>query len=138
MLLHIDSDASYLCRPRAGIGIGGNYYLSSQAGDPKQSPHLSSPGNVSILTEYRILRQVVAYNYKVEVGGLFRNGKISVPLKITINYLGFTQQPTPIKTDNSTAEGNVAATVRQISTKSMDMIFYWMKEWIKKDFFIYW
>ena len=80
----------------------------------------------------------MAYNYKVEVGGLFRNGKISVPLKITINYLGFTQQPTPIKTDNSTAEGNVAATARQISTKSMDMIFYWMKEWIKKDFFIYW
>ena len=72
------------------------------------------------------------------VGGLLHNGQTVVPLQITLRELGFTQLPTPIKTDNCVAEGIVTATVRQKRSKAMDMQFYWMKDKVKqKDFFIY-
>ena len=74
-----------------------------------------------------------------EVGGLLNNGQTEVPLKIIPHELGFTQPPTPIKTDNSADEGTVTTTVRQKSSKAMDMQFYWMKDRVKqKDFFVYW
>ena len=76
---------------------------------------------------------------KAEVGWLFHNGKTAVPLRITLHELGFTQPPTPMKTDNSKAEGIVTATVRQKRSKAMDMWFYWMKDRLKqKDFSVYW
>ena len=76
---------------------------------------------------------------KAEVGGLFHNGQTAVPLIITLHELGFTHPPTPIKIDNSAAEGIVTAKVRQKSSKAMDMQFYWMKYRVKqKDFFVYW
>ena len=52
---------------------------------------------------------------EAEVGGLFHNGQTAVTLIITLHELGFTQPPTPIKTDNSAAEGIFTATVRQKS-----------------------
>ena len=95
--------------------------------------------NGPIHTEYRILKNVVSYTAGTEVGGLFHNGQTAVPLRITFHELGFTQPPTPLKTDNSTAEGIVTATVRQKSYKAMDMQFYWMKDRVKqKHFFVYW
>ena len=45
----------------------------------------------------------------------------AVPLRITLHELGFTQPPTPIKTDNSAAERFVIATVNQKRSKAMDM-----------------
>ena len=82
---------------------------------------------------------MVASAAEAEVGGLFQNGQTEVPLIITLHELGFNQPPTPIKTDNSVAEGIVTATVRQKIPKAMDMRFYWMKFRVKqKDFFVYW
>ena len=69
---------------------------------------------------------MVAYVAKTEVGGLFHNGKTDVPLRITLQKLGFTQPPTPIKTDNSAAKGIVTARVRQKMSKEMDIQLYWM------------
>ena len=69
----------------------------------------------------RILKHVVASASKAEVRGLFHNGQTTVPLIITLHEIGFTQPPTPIKTDNSVAEGIVTATVRQKISKAMDM-----------------
>ena len=91
-----------------------------------------------IRTECRILKHVVASAAESEVGGLFHNGQTAVPLRITLHELGFTQPPTPIKTDNSAAEGIVTATVRQKRSKAMDMQFYWMKDRVKqKEIFVY-
>ena len=74
----------------------------------------------------------MASTAEAEVGELFRNGKTAVPLQIKLHELGFTQPPTPIKTDNSAAEGIFTATVRQKSSKAMGMRFYWMKEIVKQ------
>ena len=48
---------------------------------------------------------------EAEVSGTFHNGKTAITLRISINELGFPQPPTPIKTDNFTAEGIITATV---------------------------
>ena len=58
------------------------------------------------------MKHVVDSTAKSEVGGLFYTMKTASPLHITFNELGFPQPPTPIKTDNSAAEGIITATVR--------------------------
>ena len=81
----------------------------------------------------------MASTYEEEVGGLFHNGQKSVPLRIILHELGFLQPPTPIKTDNSAAEGIFTATARKKRSKAMYMHFYLMKDREKqKDFFVYW
>ena len=137
MILHIDSDASYLSEPRSRSRTGGDYYLSSIPTDPKKYPNLPPPANGPIHTECRILKHVVASAAKAEVRGLFHNGQTSVPLRITFHELGFTSPPISIKTDNSMAEGIVTATVRQKSSKAMEMQFYWMKDRLKQKYFLF-
>ena len=61
MILHIDSDESYLSEPRARSGTGGHYYLISLTTDLKKSPNLPPPENGPIHTEFRILKHVVAF-----------------------------------------------------------------------------
>ena len=135
MILHIDSDASYLSEPRTLRRTGGTYYLSSLPTDLKKSPTPPPPANVPIRTEFRILKHVVASAAKAEVGVLFHNGQTAVPLRITLHELGFTQPPNQIKANNSADEGIVTATVRQKRTREMDMPFYWMKDRVKKNNF---
>ena len=97
MILHIDSDSSYLSEPRAYSRTGGHYYLSSLPTDPKKSPNLPPPANFPIHMECIILKHVVTSAAEAEVGGLFHNRQTSVPLIITLHELGFTQPPTPTK-----------------------------------------
>ena len=73
------------------------------------------------------LRHVVDYAAKAEADGIFHNGQTSIPLQITLNELIFLQTPIPIKTDNSTAEGILTATVIQTGSNAIDMRFHWMK-----------
>ena len=134
MILHIYSDASYLSEPSPCSRTGGHYYLSSLPTDPKKYPNLPPPSNIPIHTEFRILKHVVASATESEVEGLFHNGQIAVPLRITLHELGFTLPPTPIKIDNYVAEVIVTATVRQERSKAMVMQFYWMKDRVKKRF----
>ena len=135
MILHIDSDASYLSESRAHRRTGGHYYLSSLPTDPKKSPNLLPPENGPIHTECRILKHVVASRVESEVGGMFHNGQTAVPLIITLYELCFNQPTTPIKTDNSAAKGIVTATVRQKRSKATDIQFYWMKDRLKQKTF---
>ena len=50
MILHIDSDASYLSDPRACSRTGGHYYLNLLPTDPKKDPNLPPPENGPIHT----------------------------------------------------------------------------------------
>ena len=58
------------------------------------------------------MKHVVDFASKSEVSGLFHNSKTALPLRITLNELGFPLPLTPIKTDNSADEGIITATVR--------------------------
>ena len=102
MIIRIDSDASYLSKPRARSHTGVHYYLRLLPDDPAKDPNFPPPSNGKIHTECIILRHVVAYADKSEVGGVLHNGKTTVPLRITFNEISFPLPQKPIKTDNST------------------------------------
>ena len=139
MILHIFSDSLHLSEPWTPSLTGENYYLRLLSSDPSKDPNLPAPKNVPIHTECRILNHVVASASKSEDGGLFYNGQTAVPLRIALHEICFPLPPTPIKTDDSEAKGIVPDTVRQKTSKVMEMKFYWMKDRVKlKDLFIYW
>ena len=111
MILHIESDVSYLSDPRERSRTRGKYYLSSLATNPGKVLNLPPPKNIPIHTELIILKHVVASATESEFRGMFHNGKTSVPLSITLQELVSPQQPTPIKTENSVAERIVTSIV---------------------------
>ena len=113
----------------------GGTIISAHYQPIRKSPILPPPENDPIHTECRILKHVVVSAAESEVGGLFHNGKTAVPLIITLHELGFTQPPTPIKTDNYAAEGIGTTAVRQKRSNAMDMQFYWMKDRVKQKYF---
>ena len=49
-------------------------------------------------------------------------------MSTTLEELGHPQPPTPIKTDNTTANGIINGTVKQQRSKAIDMRFYWLKD----------
>ena len=53
--------------------------------------------------------------------------------------MGHPQQPTPMEVENETAIGFLKGTMKQKHSKAIDMIFYWVKDRVKKNqFLIYW
>ena len=54
--------------------------------------------------------------------------------------MGHLQPPTPVQTDNSTAEGIVNLCVQPKRTKAMDMRFHWLRDRgvNQKQFKFYW
>ena len=63
-----------------------------------------------------------------EVGALFENTQLGVPLRTTLEELGHKQPATPVQTDNTTACAILAGTVKQKRTRAMDMRFYWVRD----------
>jgi hypothetical protein len=139
MVLHIDSDLSYLSMPKSRSRVGGHHYLSSNSRDPTKAPTKNPPPNSPIHTVCHKLRNVMASAAEVEVGGLFVNGQDAVPLQTTLEELNHPQPPTLIKTDNSTASGIANNTLKQRKSRAMDMRFYWIRDCVKQNqFIIYW
>jgi hypothetical protein len=131
MQLYIESDVSYLSEPKARSRAAGHFYL----GNHPQNPTIH---NGPILNPTGILRQVVA-SAKAEFGGLFINGKEGTVCRNILADLGWTQGPTPIKTDNSTSDGIANDTIEQQWSKAMDMRFYWIRDRCKQgQFRVYW
>ena len=63
---------------------------------------------------------------EAEIGALFMNAQEAIPIRQCLIDLGHPQPPTPIKTDNSTANGYVNGTIKQKMSKSWDMRFRWL------------
>jgi hypothetical protein len=63
-------------------------------------------------------------------------------MRITLEELDHPQPATPIRTDNSTADGIMNKTVKKKQSKSMDMRFnrfYWLQDRVKQgQFRIFW
>jgi len=121
MLLHVDSDAAYLVLPNARSRIAGYYYLS---GENSTSNNLNGP----ILIECKTIRNVVASAAEAEIGGLFHNAQISIPIRVLLTALGHPQPPTPIKTDNATAHGFIYDNINLKKSKSWDMKYFWLRD----------
>ena len=65
---------------------------------------------------------------EAKLGGLFICAREAVYIRLILKEMGHPQPPTPIQTDNSTAEGVVNNKIQSKRTKAMDMRFYWLRD----------
>jgi hypothetical protein len=121
MQLQVQSDASYLCRPRARSVLGGFHFL----GFPDRI-------NGPIFCTSKIISCVVASVAEAELGAAFQNAQKAVEFRNTLQELGYPQEPTVIMIDNTVAEGLAADTVNAKRSKSMDVRFFWLRDRIQQ------
>jgi hypothetical protein len=106
MILHINSDASYLSVSNAHSHLGGLLFCGDK---PPQEDTL----NGSILNVAPVIKNVVASAAESEVGACFQNTQSGAPLGVTLTAMGHIQPPTPLRTYNSTAFGILNETIKQ-------------------------
>jgi hypothetical protein len=95
--------------------------------------------NGAILIVSKVLKHVMSSAVEAEIGAIFINAKECAVLRTTLEELGHPHPPTPIENDNTTATGYRNGTIKQKRTKSMDMLFYWIKDRVKQgQFHVYW
>jgi hypothetical protein len=135
MILHVDSDASYLSESKARSRVAGYHFLSSH---PKPNPRPTDPlppHNAPVYIHCQILREVVSSAAEAELGACFHNGKEATSIRQILIELGHPQPATPIVTDNSTAVGIANDTVKQKRSKAVDMRFYWIRDRVRQNQF---
>ena len=126
MILHIASDAAYLVLPNAKSRVSGHYYLSNKTIEhPSITP---PPNNGPILTMCNGIKKTVSSAAESETHALFRNGQNAIPLRVVLQALGHPQPPTPIETDNKTAEGFTKQNIKLKKSKSWDMRYHWLRD----------
>ncbi len=120
----VQSDASFLCRPKARSVLGGFHYL----GYPDR---LNGP----IFCTSKIIVCVVASVAEAELGAAIQNAQRAAEFRNILRELGYPRQPTTIMIDNTVAEGLAADTINAKRSKSMDVRFFWLRDRIKKEQF---
>ena len=77
---------------------------------------------------------------EAELGALYINARKAVEMRTILHEMGHPQPPTPMQTDNSTAEGIINKKVQPKRTKAMDMRFHWLRDRgvNQKQFRFYW
>jgi len=130
MVLHVDSDAAYLVAPQARSRAGGYHYLSDKKGSVFNGP---------VLTIAKVIKNVMASATGAELGALSMNGQEAVAIRNTLEAMGYPQPPTPMETDNNTANGIINNTMEQERSKAIDVRFYWLRDRVEQgQFYIYW
>jgi hypothetical protein len=95
--------------------------------------------NGSILNVASVINNVVISVAESEVGVCFQNAQSGAPLTATLTELGHIQPATPLRTYNSTAFGILSETIKQKSSKAMDMRYHWLNDrFHQKQFDVYW
>lgn len=125
MVLHIQSDASYLSRPNARSVAGAIFYL----GNANQPTHISG----SVHSFSTIIQSVVSSVAEAEYAALFLAGQEGVWLRQILHSLGYPQDPTIILCDNKCAVGIADDTIKPKKTKSIDMRFHWIRDRIAQN-----
>ena len=120
MILAVHSDAGYLNESQARSRAGGHFFLSSDVDNPAN--------NGAILNIAQIIKSVMSSAAEAELGALYINAREAVAIRNILNEIGHKQPPTPIQTDNSTAEGIINKKVQPKRTKAMEMRFYWLRD----------
>ena len=64
---------------------------------------------------------------EAKLGALYINARKAIPMRQLLEEIGHKQPPTPIQTDNSTADGVVTNNIQPCCTKAMDMRFHWLR-----------
>lgn len=96
MVLHINSNISYLSMPEVHGCSDGFFYLSSHSKDPNKAPTQPLPLSRAILVMSNCIRNVVASAAEAEIAALFENGQESTSIHTTLHKMGYTQLPMPM------------------------------------------
>jgi hypothetical protein len=113
MKLAIHSDASYLSKPKARSQARGHMFMASTEEIPIN--------NGAVLNILQIIKTVMSFAVKAELGALFINAKTAVSMQRTLEESGHLQPRTPIQTDNSTAHALLTNKILPKALKAMDM-----------------
>ena len=136
MVLHVESDASYLSETDAKSRAAGYHYLSI---DPEGKDIPYPPINGPVLVTSKIIKETVASAAEAEIAALFHNGQDAYPLRIALEEMNHPQPPTPMQTDNSTASGLANDTIKQKKSKAMNMRWFWIRDKVQANIFnVYW
>ena len=121
MCLHTHSDVSYLAAAKAHIRSSGFFFLSNNP--TKNSPE-DAKINGAININSKIIKNVMTSDAEDEIGAGYMNGQDCVPVRTTLEEMGYVQTPTPIQVDKTTAASFANGTIKQKRSKSIDMNFY--------------
>jgi hypothetical protein len=114
------TDASYLSEAGGKSRVAGHFYLTNQ--------NKKNFNNRAVLTLSAIIKHVMSSTSKAELLALYYGCKMAAPLRTTLEELGHNQaKPTPITTDNITAQGITMGAMIAKASKSMDQHFHWLK-----------
>jgi hypothetical protein len=120
MILAVHTDASYLSETGGRSRAAGHFYLTNQ--------NDKDFNNRAVLTLSSIIKHVMSSASEAELASLYYGCKIAAPLRTTLKEMGHTQpRPTPVTTNNITAQGLTMGTMPPRSSKSMDQRFHWLK-----------
>ena len=130
MQLKVESDASYLSVKDSGSRYAGNFYLQ-----PLPTRYNSTAQYGPIHTECAVLKNVVCSVAEAVCGGVFHNCQKAVIIKRAEEALGYHQQATNVKTDNSTAAAFMHSTMHSKRSKMWDMRWNWLWEKLQQQQF---
>ncbi len=119
MILAAHSDASYLSKSKSCSQAGAHIFLSND--DP--IPQSDGP----VLSIAAVMRSVYALAGEAKLAALFKCAQKMVPLRNSLNEMGWIQPRSPIQVDNSTAVGYVNNTIIARRIKSLEMRLNWLK-----------
>ena len=75
---------------------------------------------------------------EAELGGLFENCHKVTSMRTSLAEMGHQQPPTPVETDNKAASSIVNLMAKQNRSRAIDMIFYLVRDIIRKKIHIFW
>ena len=78
---------------------------------------------------------MVASAAESEIGGAFENSREGLHQRRILIALKNPQPPTPIRTDNTTAQGIINNSAKQRKSRAMEMRYYWLRDRIKQGQF---
>ena len=137
MHLYLESDAAYLVLPRSCSRCAVYYYI----GDRLQSSTNKPAINGAVHGLCKTTPNVVSSAAEAETGGIYHCACEAVPMIDALIKMVHPQDPNGvlITTDNSTAYGILASTMRTKLSKTYDMRYHWIKDRIlKKQFQLRW
>ena len=119
IILTSHSDAGFNNETKEISRAGSHIFLSENEPIPRW--------NEPILTIKKMMKYVLSSAAESEMGDLFLTAKEMVPVRHTLNEMGWHQPPSPIQCDKSTAVGMTNSKLVPRKSKSWDLRLNWLR-----------
>ena len=131
MVLAAHSDAGFNNESRSRSRAGAHIFLSENDSIPRW--------NGPLLTIAQIMKYVVSSAAEAEMTALFLTAKDMVPLRNTLQEMGWKQPPSPLQSENSTVVGMTHSTLIPGRSKNWDLRLNWLRcREAQQQFRTYW